>query len=77
MKKKISITLSSEVLALVVELAGSKHARSDVIEQVLLRFLRQRASSVVELHDLELINGAADQLNIEAADVLEYASAFV
>jgi hypothetical protein len=53
------------------QLAGSKHARSDVIEQVLLRFLRQRASAVVELHDLELINGAADRLNLEATLVME------
>jgi hypothetical protein len=37
--------------------------------------LKQPASAVDEAADLELINGAADQLNIETADVLEYLSA--
>jgi predicted transcriptional regulator len=77
MKKKISITLSSNVLARIDKLAGSKRSRSVVIERAIRNELRQQSSSIDEVADLELINGAADQLNIEAADVLEYASAFV
>jgi hypothetical protein len=34
--------------------------------------LRQGASAVDELRDLELINIAAERLNLEAAEVMEY-----
>lgn len=74
MKKKISITLSSDVLARVDKLAGSTRLRSVVIERAIRNELRQQDSAVDEAADLELINGAADQLNIEAEDVLEYLS---
>jgi len=72
MKKKASITLSSDVLAGVDRLAGSKHSRSAVIERVLRRYLRERARAMAQARDLELINKAADRLNLEAADVLDY-----
>jgi predicted transcriptional regulator len=72
MKKKISITLSSNVLARVDKLAGSKRLRSAVIERAIRSELRQQSIAVAEADELELINNAADQLNIEAADVLEY-----
>lgn len=75
MKKKISITLSSDVLVRVDQLAGSKQARSLVIERAIRNYLLQQDSAVDEVADLGLINNAADQLNIEAADVLEYLSA--
>jgi predicted transcriptional regulator len=74
MKKKISITLSLDVLASVDKLAGSRRSRSVVIEQAIRSYLRQQASAVAEANDLRRINDAADRLNIEAADVLEYAS---
>ena len=76
MKKKISITLSSDVLVRVDQLAGSKQARSLVIERAIRNYLLQQDSAVDEVADLELINAAADRLNIEAEDVLEYTSAF-
>lgn len=75
MKKKISITLSSDVLARIDKLAGSARLRSVVIEHAIRNELRQQDSAVDEAADLELINGAADQLNIEAEDVLGYLSA--
>ena len=74
MKKKISITLSSDALASVDQLAGSKRSRSVVIEQAIRSYLRQQAGAVGEVADLKLINDAADQLNLEAEDVLEYVS---
>ena len=77
MKKKISITLSSEVLSRVDQLAGSKRLRSVVIERAMRSYFRQHDSALIELRDLELINQAADQLNFEVADVLEYASDFL
>jgi metal-responsive CopG/Arc/MetJ family transcriptional regulator len=64
--------VSLNVLARIDKLAGSKRSRSVVIERAIRNELRQQSSSVDEVYELELINNAADQLNIEAADVLEY-----
>jgi predicted transcriptional regulator len=76
MKKRISITLSSNVPARLDRLPGSKRLRSIVIERAIHIDLRRQSIAVVEVDELELINNAADQLNAEAADVLEYVSAF-
>ena len=72
MKDKTSITLSREVLAGIDRLAGSKHSRSAVIEKVLRQYLREKTRAAIQSRDVELINAAADRLNAEAADVLDY-----
>jgi metal-responsive CopG/Arc/MetJ family transcriptional regulator len=72
MKQKTSVTLSGEVLAGIDRLAGSNHSRSAFIERVLRRYLRYHQRAEVQRQDLRRLNGAAKQLNIEAADVLEY-----
>ena len=72
MKEKTSITLSRDVLAGVDQLAGSKHSRSAIIEMALRRYLKERARARIQARDLEQINRAADELNAEAADVLDY-----
>ena len=72
MKEKTSITLSKEVLTGIDRVAGSKQSRSAFIEAVLQQYLRQRARAQVEARDLELINRAADELNVEVEDVLRY-----
>lgn len=72
MKEKTSITLATDVLAAIDRLAGSKHSRSAVIEQVLRRYLSEHAHARIQARDLELLNRAADELNAEAADVLDY-----
>jgi metal-responsive CopG/Arc/MetJ family transcriptional regulator len=72
MKEKTSVTLSTDVLAGIDRLAGSRYSRSAFIERVLRRFLRERARAEIQAHDLERINQAAARLNAEAADVLEY-----
>ncbi len=72
MKEKTSVTLSKDVLKDVDRLAGSKYSRSAFIERVLRRYLRERARAALEARDLERLNGAADRLNREAAEVLEY-----
>jgi len=72
MKEKTSITLSSDILAGIDRLAGSKHSRSAFIEGVLRRYLKERVRTAVEARDLARINAAAERLNSEAADVLEY-----
>jgi metal-responsive CopG/Arc/MetJ family transcriptional regulator len=72
MKEKTSITLSKDVLKDVDRLAGSRHSRSAFIERVLRRYLRQRAKAALQALDLERINNAAERLNLEAAEVLDY-----
>jgi len=72
MKEKTSITLSTEILSSIDQLAGSKHSRSAFIEGVLRRYLRERHHARIHAQDVERINHAADQLNSEAADVLEF-----
>jgi metal-responsive CopG/Arc/MetJ family transcriptional regulator len=72
MKEKTSITLSPDVLQAIDQLGGGKHSRSAVIERVLRRYIRERRRMEVQARDLERINSAAEHLNTEAADVLEY-----
>jgi metal-responsive CopG/Arc/MetJ family transcriptional regulator len=72
MKEKTSITLSREVLTRIDRLAGSSGSRSAFIENVLRRYFLDRERAVVQARDLERINRAAEQLNSEAADVMEY-----
>lgn len=72
MKEKTSITLSSDILARVDHLAGSKLSRSAFIERVLRNYFRERSRRKGQARDLERINAAADRLNSEAAEVLEY-----
>ncbi len=72
MKVRTSITLSEDVLESIDRLARSKHSRSALIERVLRRYLRDRAKSALQARDLERINQAADRLNREAAEVLDY-----
>jgi metal-responsive CopG/Arc/MetJ family transcriptional regulator len=74
MKEKTSITLSKEVLAGIDRMAGSKQSRSAFIEDVLNRFLADRAKAARDAREIELINQHADQLNEEAEDVLRYQS---
>jgi metal-responsive CopG/Arc/MetJ family transcriptional regulator len=72
MKEKTSVTLSPEVLAGIDRLGGTKHSRSAVIERILRRYLRERARNAAQARDLQILNDAADSLNLEAADVLGY-----
>ncbi len=72
MKEKTSITLSSDILAKVDHLAGSKLSRSAFIEHVLRNYFRERARRKMHARDLESINPAADRLNSEALEVLDY-----
>ena len=72
MKEKTSVTLSQDVLSRIDRLAGSKYSRSAFIELVLRQYLKRREQAAVAARDLERINAAANALNSEAADVLEY-----
>jgi metal-responsive CopG/Arc/MetJ family transcriptional regulator len=72
MKKQISITLSKEVLTKIDQLAGSKQARAAFIERVLRQYFGEHRRAVLDAPDVERINRAAERLNEEAAEVLEY-----
>jgi len=74
MKEKTSITLSRELLSGIDRLAGSQ-SRSAFIERVLRRYMREQMRAQANARDLERINEAADRLNSEAADVLDYQAA--
>ena len=72
MKEKTSITLSREVLSALAKRAGSGQSRSAYIERVLRRHFRHLERAAAQERDIERINAAADRLNAEAEDVLEY-----
>jgi len=72
MKGKTSITLSREILTGIDRLAGPQGSRSAFIERVLRRYLREQVRAQANARDLERIDQAADRLNTEAADVLDY-----
>ena len=74
MKEKTSITLSEEIISRLDRMAGSKHSRSAVIEWILRQYFRRRDRERAQARDLELLNQAADQLNAEVDDILEYQS---
>ncbi len=75
MKEKTSITLSRDLLIGIDRLAGSHGSRSAFIERVLRRYLREQVRAQANARDLERINRAAERLNSEAADVLDYQAA--
>ena len=74
MREKTSITLSPEILRKLDQAAGKTGSRSAVIEHVLRAFFDERKRRKLHARDLERINAAADRLNREAEDVLEYQS---
>lgn len=71
MKSKTSITLSDDVLQAVDRSVGSG-SRSAFIERILREHFRERARAELHARDLERLNRAADRLNDEAEEVLEY-----
>jgi metal-responsive CopG/Arc/MetJ family transcriptional regulator len=78
MKKRISITLSKDLLPEIDLLAGASGSRSAFIEKVLDDHVRNDDHlpnsewRALQQRDLELINANADALNRESLDVLRY-----
>jgi metal-responsive CopG/Arc/MetJ family transcriptional regulator len=72
MNQKTSITLSKDLLARVDRQAGPKQSRSAFTERVLRRYFHDRRRTGIQARDLELLNQAADRLNREADEILEY-----
>ena len=72
MKAKTSVTLSKDLLIAIDRLAGSKSSRSAVIERAVRSYLKERERAFIYAHDLKILNRAADRLNAEAEETLEY-----
>jgi metal-responsive CopG/Arc/MetJ family transcriptional regulator len=76
MKAKESITLPLPLLVEIDRLIGEHASRSAYIEKVLRDHVRDTERQAIQQRDLELINAAADRLNAEVEDVLEYQDAY-
>jgi metal-responsive CopG/Arc/MetJ family transcriptional regulator len=74
MKKKTSITLSSDILKEVDRTAGSKASRSAFIESVLREHFKAKMREAINARDLELINANIDFLARESEDLEAYQS---
>jgi metal-responsive CopG/Arc/MetJ family transcriptional regulator len=69
MKLKTSVTLSSELLEQIDKVHSN---RSSFFEQAALEFLQKTEKSARDIKDAGILSRRADQLNREAADVLDY-----
>jgi len=72
MKKRISITLSTDLLSEIDCLIGPDGSRSAFIEKVLSDHFRKLEREAIQQRDMKLINANADRLNREMEDVLRY-----
>jgi metal-responsive CopG/Arc/MetJ family transcriptional regulator len=72
MKKTISITIATEVLAEIDLLIGPDGSRSAFIEKVLKDHFQKMERQAINQRDFDLINANADRLNCEMEDVLQY-----
>jgi metal-responsive CopG/Arc/MetJ family transcriptional regulator len=70
MKVRTSVTISSELLLKLNELAGKR--RSEIIETALQDYFQKKSRQERDKRELEIINKNAKALNKEALDVLEY-----
>jgi metal-responsive CopG/Arc/MetJ family transcriptional regulator len=77
MKAKTSISLSLPLLVEIDRLIGERASRSAYIEKVLKAHLRDEARHAIQMRDKELIDAAADRLNAEMKDVLEYQAPYI
>jgi metal-responsive CopG/Arc/MetJ family transcriptional regulator len=72
MKKRISITLSADILQEIDRQIGPTGSRSAFIEKVLRDHIQDLERQAIHQRDIELINANADSLSREMEDVLRY-----
>jgi metal-responsive CopG/Arc/MetJ family transcriptional regulator len=72
MKKRISVTLSKDLLARIDLEIGPGGSRSAFIEKELILYFQKLERDEINARDVELINANADYLNAEMEDVLRY-----
>jgi len=71
MKEKTSVTLSTEVLDGIDQLAGTKQSRSALIDDICRQYLRERKKADRRARDMAILNRYADELNRDAEDGLD------
>ena len=72
MRVKTSVTIEESVLRAIDKATSRTRSRSRVIEDAAREFLARRARMAREARDFEILNAAADALNLEMDDVLAY-----
>ena len=72
MRVKTSVTIDERVLRAIDKATTRHRSRSRVIEDAAREFLARRNRAAREARDLEILNEAADALNLEMDDVLAF-----
>ncbi len=73
MKKKASISVSEQLLKMIDQLP-QKPTRSEVVEEALVLYFRNRKAIERDNSDLAILNQHSKALNEEALDALEFQS---
>ena len=72
MQRRISITLSGDVLSKLDLIVGRNGNRSKLVERALVHYLEGRRREIRDRTDQEILDRNADSLNAEAEEVLSY-----
>lgn len=72
MRQKTSITLDRETLRAIDEIAGETSNRSRVIEEAVLAHVEKERRRLRDERDRKILDAAAEELNREVEDVLEF-----
>lgn len=72
MRVKTSVTIDESVLRAIDKATSRNRSRSRIIEEAAREFLARRARAAREARDLAILDKAADALNREMEDVLDY-----
>ena len=72
MKIKTSITIKDSLLTVIDQWCKHSKSRSEFIESAVRSYINRLSREEQERRDLSIINDHADELNEEAADVLDY-----
>ena len=72
MQRRISITLSSDVLSRLDRVVGRNGNRSKLVEAALVGYLNGRRREIRDRTDQKILDRDTDSLNAEAEDVLSY-----
>jgi metal-responsive CopG/Arc/MetJ family transcriptional regulator len=73
MKVKASVSLSENLIKMIDRLPGDQN-RSEVIEEALILYFKNRKAIKRDQDDLEQLNSKSQALNEEADDVLGFQS---
>lgn len=72
MKKKISITLSDDVVSAMARFERRYPNRSEFVEEAVRAYVSELAAAQRDARDRAILNRLGDRLNREAEDVLDY-----